>query len=99
MAMGVVEEDEDAQKSGAINIGYFSGTDMFMPSTMSKMSDGSKRSGSVTNALPFRFASMRICYDDVRVGVLINCLRFSLEKFTRLRLRAHRGKSLYYFVT
>ena len=82
-----VAEDEDTQKRGIVGLLYNFGLfdEDFDSQTII-------RSVELRNALPIRFVAMHYCYNQPSFIDFFNYERFSFDRHTRLRCRAHQGK-------
>jgi len=83
-------DDEIAQKKGSCTVVRLSAARR----SVSKLAELARRSAYNANCAPGRNASFHICYDDSCMDFLIKILRFSAEKATRVRTRAHFGSEI-----
>jgi hypothetical protein len=82
-----VEDDEEAQQRGVVGCAYCVGGDFsidglpqFLPKT-----------AKLRNALPARFVSFHICYNDPKMFPIVSLVMFIVGTHTRMRSRAHYG--------
>ena len=90
--MAALAECEVAQKLGICIISNCSGFDKWDSTSIKELIRSFNWTGSVTQSLPVRLTSFRVCYDDPRLQFIINAMKFALGKFTSLRVRTHFGK-------
>lgn len=85
-----IAEDEDSQKRGIVGLLYNFGLfdEKFDCQAIT-------RSVKLRNALPIRFVAMHYCYNQPSFIDFFNYERFSFDRHTRLRCRAHQGKLIF----
>jgi hypothetical protein len=90
-------EDEEAQIRGLVHIIYCVGLPGMENSFPSLLTEG----GSMMNHLPFFFAALHFCYNDIRLTPAMSLIQLIMAKQSRLRFRTQFGESsgvLFYFV-
>ena len=80
-----MQDDEEAQKRGVVGCCYCVGGgvdfDLQLVRQIAKM----------RNALPVRFDSVHVCYNDLRARPALSLAMFCMGAHSRIRLRAHYG--------
>ena len=86
--VSAVEDDEDVQKRGFINISYH-----VRSKTMDPPAIGILRNlHLMADALPIRLAGVHYCYDNPQLRPIALLIQHALGKDSRLRFRAHYGR-------
>jgi hypothetical protein len=89
-----LEEEEEAQIRGVVDIVYSVGM-ADMESTFSQMmTEGAQ----MLNDLPYRIVGLHCCYDDSRLRPALTLIQMVYARQTRLRFRTHFGTCVRSFV-
>jgi hypothetical protein len=83
--MSIIEDDEEAQKRGVVGCPYFvdRGFDIDLQVV--------RKSTKLRNALPVRFDSVHVCYNDPWVIPFLSFAMIIMGTHSRIRFRAHYG--------
>ena len=93
--MAALLEDETAQKLGICIILNCTEIGQWNNRAVKALVDSFWFSGAAIQSIPCRFTSSRLCYDDPRLGFMINAMKYAMGNFTSVRLRSHLGKFSY----
>ena len=85
--MVALEEDEDAQIKGFVNITYFVGWRTADPNFMECL----QHVHILNDAVPFRFVGMHFCYDLPKLRPVVLFAQRVVGVNNRVRFRAHYG--------
>jgi hypothetical protein len=88
--MVALEEDEDTQKKGIVNLVYSVGgvgTSITMKLDKEVFLNASK----FMDCLPIRFVAMHYCFNDAKLRPVMSFIQLACGKHTRIRFRAHYG--------
>jgi hypothetical protein len=86
LLMRSVEDDEEAQKRGVVGCMYTVGSggiDLDLKLI--------RKVGNLRNALPARFESFHVCYNDRRMSLIFSIGMIIMGTRSRMRFRAHYG--------
>jgi hypothetical protein len=80
-----VEDDEEAQKRGVVGCVYCVDGDLDINPQMVR------KTANLRNALPFRFISAHVCYNNPRMLPFFSLAMVVMGTYNRMRFRAHYG--------
>jgi hypothetical protein len=84
----VAFRDPEAQRRGAVIVGYFIGQ-----GNGSGLSyEATWKFSKLNRSLPFRVAALHLCYDNTLLQPVHALLKTSLNLFARVRIRTHYGE-------
>jgi hypothetical protein len=83
--MKMVEDDEEAQKRGVVCCAYCVGGGIDFDFQLVR------KAGKIRKALPVRFDSVHVCYNDLLARPAFSLAMFTMEAHSRIRFRTHYG--------
>ena len=84
--------DEITQRNGICNITYCPGRLLNLEGEpLSRFAEHFRRRGAAASALPYRFSSTHLLYDDPALKLIISGIHKNARRDTRLRIRPHFG--------
>ena len=83
--MSIIEDDEEAQKRGVVCCAYCVGGGVDFDLKLIR------NSYNLRIALPIRFDSVHVCYNDLRARTAMSVVMFSMAAHSRIRFRTHFG--------
>ena len=83
--MRILEGDEEAQKRGVVGCAYCVGGGVEFDLQLVRVQF------HLQSALPARFDSVHLCYNDLRAHAALSLAMFSMRTHSRMRIRTHYG--------
>lgn len=90
LALAAVEEDEDIQKQGFVEIFFANGA----LGKQRQISEHMTKGFGGLLSLPIRFAGIHFCYDNPVFKPVVQLAQMAFGAGNRLRFRAHYGESI-----